>query len=123
MPDLAGRVTTERRSTARRAVDAYTVSETDVDLPSLIDRVAAGEQVVFTRKGQVVAGLHALTPSEALEPDPSAGPKHKTPVAREAYRRLAELRDSLPPSPVSSVDILNEMWEERENAIAGLPRR
>ncbi len=104
-------------------MDAYTVSETDVDLPSLIDRVAAGEQVVFTRKGQVVAGLHALTPSEALEPDPSAGPKHKTPVAREAYRRLAELRDSLPPSPVSSVDILNEMWEERENAIAGLPRR
>ena len=101
-------------------MDAYKVSENDVDLPSLIDRVAAGEQVVFTRKGQVVAGLHALTPLEmAAEPGVHAVPKHKTPEAQEAWRRLAELRDSLPPLPpgMSSVDIINEMREEREEAI------
>ena len=98
-------------------MDAYRVSENDVDLPSLIDRVAAGEQVVFTRKGQVVAGLHALTPPETVV---EAGlPKHKTLEAQEAWRRLAELRDSLPPLPagMSSVDLINEMREEREEAI------
>ena len=89
-------------------MDALRVPVADADLPSLIDRVAAGEQVVFTRDGEVVAELR-----------PPVAPPHASPEPGEALRRLLALRDSLPPLPpgMSSVDIINEMHEEREEAI------
>ena len=89
-------------------MDALRVPVAEADLSDLIDRVAAGEQVVFTRDGEVVAELR-----------PPVAPRHKSPEAQEAWRRLIELRDSLPPLPpgMSSVDLINEMREEREEAI------
>ena len=91
-------------------MDAYRVAEAEAkaELPSLIDRVAAGEQVLITRGGEVVAELH-----------PPAAPHQGLPEPGAALRRLQELRDSLPPLPpgMSSLDLLNEMYEEREEAI------
>jgi antitoxin (DNA-binding transcriptional repressor) of toxin-antitoxin stability system len=87
---------------------ALRVPVAEADLPSLIERVAAGEQVILTRDGEAVAELQA--PSQTSQPSLQA---------KEALRRLTELRTSLPPLPpgVSSVDLLREMHEEREEAI------
>ena len=89
-------------------MDAVHVPVAEADLRSLIERVAAGEQVIFTQDGEPVAELRA-----------PFVPRHKSPEAREAWRRLMEFRDSLPPLPPgsSSLDILREMREEREEAI------
>jgi antitoxin (DNA-binding transcriptional repressor) of toxin-antitoxin stability system len=89
-------------------MDALRVPVAEADLPSLIERVAAGEQVVLTRDGEAVAELW-----------PPTVPRHRSPEAQEAWRRLIEMRKSLPPSPpgVSSVDIINELRDEREEAV------
>ena len=91
-------------------MDAYRVADAEakIDSASLIDRAAAGEQVLITRDGEVVAELH-----------PPAVPRPASPEAREAWRRLAKLRDSLPPLPpgTSSVDLIDELREEREEAV------
>ena len=79
-------------------MDALRVPIAEADLPSLIERAAAGERVVFTRDGEVVAELHPIDRKAA---------------AREALMRLAELRTSLPPAPKSSVEVLREMYDER----------
>ena len=83
-------------------MDALRVPVAEADLPALIERVAAGEQVVLTRDGQPVAELRQ-----------PILPRHKSPEAREAYRRLVELRESLPPAKTSSVDLLREMYDEK----------
>ncbi len=89
-------------------MDAHRVPVAEADLPSLIERVAAGEQVIFTRDGEPVAELRS-----------PLGAGCRSPEASEALRNLLELRDSLPPMPpgMSSVDLLREMHEEREEAI------
>ena len=89
-------------------MDAYRVPVAEADLPSLIERVVAGEQVVFTQDREPVAELW---------PPPDAGCRsHK---ASEALRHLLDLRDSLPPLPpgMSSLDLLRETYDEREEAI------
>jgi antitoxin (DNA-binding transcriptional repressor) of toxin-antitoxin stability system len=104
-------------------MDAHRVSESEAEagLRALIDRVVSGEPVVITRDGQPVAELRAAPVTQ--RPAPDAGPKHRTPEAEEAWRRLKELRDSLPPSDISSVDLIDEIREERELSVAGLHRR
>ena len=89
-------------------MDARRVPVAEADLPNLIERVAAGEQVVFTQDGEPVAELW-----------PPAEPGCRSSKASEALHHLLDLRDSLPPLPpgMSSVDVLREMYDEREEAI------
>ena len=83
-------------------MDAVWVPVAEADLPSLIERVAAGEQVGLTQDGEAVAELRRPVVA-----------RHKSPQARDAYRRMAELRDSLPPATTTSVELLRQMYEER----------
>ena len=87
------------------------VAEVDAqaDLTILVDRAAAGEQVVITRDGQPVAELRSVSPVAKIA---SAGPRQRTPEAQEALRRLAEMRETLPPLGISSVEFLREMYSE-----------
>ena len=80
-------------------MDAYRVSECEADLVSLVDRVAAGEQVLITRDGEPVAELRPVEKAAAMA----------------ALDRLAELRNALPPAPMSSVQLLDAMYEERRD--------
>ncbi len=82
-------------------MDAYRVADTEADVPSLVDRAAAGEQVFITRDGQPVAELRQLS-----------APIHAT-DATDVF--LAGLQH-MPPSPVSSVELLRQMYEEDDLA-------
>ena len=99
-------------------MEAYRVAEVEAqaDFTNLVDRAAAGEQVVIIRDGRPIAELRGVNREEAT---PSAEPRHRTPEAQEAWRRLAELRDSIGPVGISSVELINQMREERELAIWG----
>ena len=80
-------------------MDACRVSEMEADLPRLVDRVKTGEQVLITRDGQPVAELRPIDKAGAMA----------------ALERLAELRSSLPPAPMSSVQFMDAMYEERRD--------
>ena len=80
---------------------AYSVADAKNRLPSLIDKAIAGEEVVITRHGKPVAELRA------------AAPAYK-PRNLEAYRRLIAERDKRPSSPISSVELLNQMYDETD---------
>lgn len=77
----------------------YSVAEAKNTLPRLIDRALAGEEVVITRHGKVVAEL--VTRKE---------------FDREAWLasldRLRELRESGPTLAISSVQLLRDMYDE-----------
>ncbi len=92
-------------------METYRVAEVEAqaDLTSLVDRAVAGEQVVITRDGSPVAELRRVGPEEATSP---AVTRHRKAEAQEALRRLAELRESLPPLGMSSVEFLRQMYSE-----------
>ncbi|MFI4935744.1 MAG: type II toxin-antitoxin system Phd/YefM family antitoxin [Caulobacterales bacterium] len=78
---------------------SYSVAEAKNQLPSLINKAMAGEEVVITRHGKPVADLK--------------GRRTKTPEERAAlYERLREHRESGPDVGISSVELLNEMYDE-----------
>lgn len=76
--------------------------------------------MVITRDGEPVAELRSAVHKPLV---PAGTPRHRTPEAEEAWRRLAELHDSIGPVGISAVDLINEMREERELSVAGLRRR
>jgi prevent-host-death family protein len=80
-------------------MSTYSVAEAKNRLPSLINKAIAGEEVVITRHGKPVAELRP--PRVPVKPrDPAA------------FHRLIAARDKMPPIPITSVELLNQMYEE-----------
>ena len=94
-------------------MQTFTVPDTCADIPALVDRVVDGDLVVLTRDGRPIA---ELVPSSVVGTDqPSSELALKTPASADAHaalRRLGELRDSLPPLGMTSVEFLAEMYGE-----------
>jgi prevent-host-death family protein len=78
---------------------SYSVAEAKNRLPSLIDKALDGEEVVITRHGKPVAELR---PRKRLSED----------ERRALYDRMAKQAAKRPVS-ISSVDLLNQMYEEK----------
>jgi prevent-host-death family protein len=79
----------------------YSVADAKAGLPRLIDRAVAGEEVVITRHGKPVAELRPAT--------------IQTPVDRAAlYAWLASRRLTLKGPPITSVELLNLIYEDPE---------
>ncbi len=81
---------------------AYSVAQAKTHLPSLIDRAMAGEEVVITRHGKPVAQLR-----------PTMATDQRSGVA--TYEWLRARRGARPSIGKSSVDVLNEMYEETDD--------
>jgi prevent-host-death family protein len=84
----------------------YSVVEAKNNLSALIDAAEAGEEVVITRHGK--PAVHLVRPvaaGAAVDPEWVA--------RRDAWSaQLAELRASMPFSPVASVDLIRQMRDE-----------
>ena len=78
----------------------YSVAEAKNRLPSLIDKAAAGEEVVITRHGKPVVELRPTERSDGLPRTPGA------------YERLIATRGKGPKVSVTSVQLLNDLYEE-----------
>jgi prevent-host-death family protein len=76
----------------------YSVADAKAGLPRLIDRALEGEEVVISRHGRPVAELRRLQPAA------HAG-------AMATYDWLRRRRAERPPVGVSSVELLEELYE------------
>ena len=88
---------------------SYSVAEAKNRLPALINKAAAGEEVIITRHGKAIV---------ELRPTPRVADKS---LRSAAYERLRSLRESGPVIGKTSVEILNEMYEEQD--VESLSRR
>lgn len=84
----------------------YSVATAKNELPSLIHRAQGGEHVVITRRGTPVAEIRAV--AEAAPPPPSDDPKTRA----EWNEWVRKRRDAGPTSSISSVELLNQMYDE-----------
>lgn len=75
----------------------YSVADAKNGLPGLIDSAMAGNEVIITRHGTPVASLNAIEP-EARRPS--------------SLDWLRQQRESRPASPISSVEILRQIYED-----------
>ena len=75
----------------------YSVAEAKNHLPKLIDRALAGEEVIITRRGKPVIELRP------------AAQRPKPPIGSDEW--LAERRKSRPAISITSVDLLNSIYE------------
>lgn len=78
---------------------AYSVADAKANLPRLIDKAMEGEEVVITRHGKVVAEIR-----------PRDVPVEKAALA--THERLRALRKSRPSIGITSVELLNELYED-----------
>ena len=78
---------------------SYSVADAKNRLPALIDRALEGEEVVITRHGKPVAELR---PRRQIDPE----------VARAKTEWLLARRG--PSVGITSVELLNQMYEEDE---------
>ncbi len=78
----------------------YGVADAKNQLPKLIDRALAGEEVVITRRGKPVVELRP------------ASPKPKPPIGSHEW--LFERTRSRPRVNISSVELLNLIYEPDE---------
>ncbi|MBA4807543.1 type II toxin-antitoxin system Phd/YefM family antitoxin [Brevundimonas sp.] len=78
---------------------AYSVAEAKNSLPRLLDKAIEGEKVIITRHGKPVAEIRSLP---TLTPD-----ERKAKLLEIADRRL-----SRPPLDMTSVELINGMYEE-----------
>lgn len=78
---------------------SYSVAVAKNTLPRLIDRALAGEEVVITRHGKVVAELRSRAAS--------TGPR--APYDYDALRRRVNARGQV---SIDSVQLLNDMYDE-----------
>jgi prevent-host-death family protein len=78
----------------------YSVADAKNQLPKLIDRALAGDEVIITRRGKSVVELRPATP----RPKPPIG----------SHEWLDERRRSRPRVNISSVDLLNSVYEADE---------
>jgi prevent-host-death family protein len=79
---------------------AYSVADAKNRLPELIDRALQGEEVIITRRGKPVAELRSLKDA----PSPSKG----------TYEWLRSRRDARPGVGLTSVEILNLLYEPED---------
>jgi len=79
----------------------YSVADAKNSRPRLIDKAVAGEEVVITRHGRPVAELRATT---------AGAPKSPTAIDEWLIAR----RDKRTAIDVTSVDLLNEIYETRD---------
>jgi prevent-host-death family protein len=77
----------------------YSVADAKANLPRLIDRAMQGEEVVITRHGKPVAELR-----------PAPAPARTGAAA--AYEVLKAKRRSWPKSPITSVELLDMIYEQ-----------
>ena len=82
------------------AMANYSVVDARNNLPRLIDRAIAGEEVVITRHGKPVV---------EVRPKGAADPSLRPPYDYEALRRRREARGFV---TTTSVDALRAMYEE-----------
>src|SRR5690242_14657634 len=80
-----------------RCMTAYSVAEAKNTLPKLIDRALQGEEVVITRHGKPVAELKPL--------------RQQPPAPAGTYAWLRSRRDARPGVDLSSVEILDLLYE------------
>ena len=78
----------------------YSVAEAKNQLPKLIDRALQGEEVVITRRGKPVVEIRPRPP----RPEPPKG----------TDEWLAERRRTRPAINITSVELLNMMYESDE---------
>ncbi len=76
----------------------YSVAETKNSLSSLLDKVAAGEEVVITKHGKPVAEIKPL-------------PAQPARARGDSYARLVAARKQGPSINITSVELLNEVYE------------
>jgi antitoxin (DNA-binding transcriptional repressor) of toxin-antitoxin stability system len=82
----------------------YGVAEAKNNFTHLLDRVEGGERVVITRHGKPVAEIiktPALPPAIDLE------------RRLAALEKLRQMRERLPPATRTSVELLNEMYDDK----------
>lgn len=79
---------------------AYSVAQAKNQLPKLIDKALAGEEVVITRRGKPVVELRPRPP----RPEP--------PVGTDEW--LFKRRRTRPAINITSVELLNMMYESDE---------
>ena len=77
---------------------SFSVAEAKNGLPNLINRAAAGEEVVITRHGRPVAELRPVGPR------PSGTPSN--------YGLLKRQRSARKNVPIDSVELLRGMYED-----------
>ncbi len=80
-------------------MSAYSVAEARNTLPRLLDKAIEGEKVIITRHGKPVAEIRALP---TVTPD-----ERKAKLIEIAQRRLQR-----PPLGMTSVELLNTMYDE-----------
>ena len=80
-------------------MSSYSVADAKNALPSLIDKAAAGEEVVITRHGKPVAEIRSLV----------AGASHG---ASHTYEWLRERRDRREALAITSVELLDQLYAE-----------
>ena len=80
----------------------YSVAETKNSLSSLLDKAAAGEEVIITRHGRPIAEIKPLP----AQPVRSRG---------DSYARLVAARNEGPSIGITSVELLNELYDERDD--------
>ncbi len=78
---------------------AYSVAEAKNTLPRLLDKAIEGERVIITRHGKPVAEIRSLP---TLTPE-----ERKARLLEIANRRL-----SRPPLGMTSVELINGMYDE-----------
>lgn len=76
----------------------YSVAEAKDSFSQLIDKACAGEEVVITRRGQVIA---------EIRPKASDAPKDD-----DIYERLRKFRDSQPMATIGAAELIRQMRDE-----------
>ena len=79
----------------------YSVAEAKNTLPSLLDKAMAGEEVIITRHGKPIAEIKPM-PAQPVRP------------RGESYARLVAARKEGPSIGITSVELLNELDDERD---------
>lgn len=87
-------------------MSAYSVAEAKNNLPSLIAKAEAGEEVVITRHGKPVAELRPVLAANA-----NANAKV---VGEGSYEWLRARREQRPSIGMTSVELLDALYEEDE---------
>lgn len=80
-------------------MSTYSVADAKSGLPRLIDRALEGEEVIISRHGKPVAELRPLAPVSRATPPAT-------------YAWLQARRQARKPVGLSSVELLNQLYED-----------
>ena len=80
---------------------SYTVAQVKNELSQLLNRVETGEDVVITRRGVPIATIKSIETERERRVD-------------EVFERMRKLREQMEPLQITSVQLLNDMYEERD---------